>query len=85
MYLPYGYNPEDKETKYDILYVIHGGGGNPDAWLDCCKVKNMLDYCFHAGVAKPFIAVFPSYYKEKIARTLLQRGSRTGQSMGFHA
>ena len=69
VYLPYGYNPEDKETQYAILYVIHGGGGNPDAWLDCCKVKNMLDYCFHAGVAKSFIAVFPSYYKEKIART----------------
>ena len=68
VYLPYGYDPADKAKKYNILYIMHGGGGNADAWLDCCKIKNMLDYCFDAGVARPFIAVFPSFYKEKISR-----------------
>lgn len=68
IYLPYGYDDADKEKRYDILYVMHGGGGNPDAWLDCCKVKNMLDYMFDEKKAKPFIAVFPSYYKEKVGR-----------------
>lgn len=68
VYLPYGYDAADKEKKYNILYVMHGGGGNPDAWLDCCKVKNMLDYSIDAGEIKPLIVVFPSFYKEKISR-----------------
>ena len=40
VYLPYGY---DEEKKYPVLYLIHGGGGNPDAWLDDSKIKNALD------------------------------------------
>lgn len=68
VYLPHGYDRNNKEKKYNVLYVMHGGGGNPDAWLDCCKIKNMLDYCFDSGKVAPFIVVFPSYYKEKIGR-----------------
>lgn len=61
VYLPYGYT---EEKKYDILYLIHGGGGNEDAWLDTCAIKNMLDVSFAEGRAEPFIAVFPTYYNE---------------------
>ena len=68
VYLPYGYDAADDKKKYNILYVMHGGGGNPDAWLDCSKVKNMLDYSIDAGEVEPLIIVFPSYYKEKISR-----------------
>ena len=68
VYLPYGYDPADKQTKYNVLYLMHGGGGNADAWLDCCKVKNMLDYCFAEKLAQPMIVVFPSFYKEQISR-----------------
>lgn len=68
VYLPYGYNEIDKQKKYNILYVMHGGGGNSDAWLDCCKVKNMLDYMISKKKIEPLIVVFPSYYKEKIGR-----------------
>lgn len=31
VYLPYGYDPEDSTRRYNILYIMHGGGGNPDA------------------------------------------------------
>ena len=59
VYLPYGY---DENQKYDIVYLMHGGGGNPDAWLDCAQIKNALDRGFEEGRAKPFIVVFPTYY-----------------------
>lgn len=68
IYLPHSYDEFDQEKKYNILYVMHGGGGNPDAWLDCCKVKNMLDYVIEEKHVEPLIVVFPSYYKEKIGR-----------------
>ena len=48
VYLPHGYET-DRERRYDILYLMHGGGGSPDAWPDACPVKNMLDRAFAAG------------------------------------
>jgi enterochelin esterase-like enzyme len=68
VYLPHNYDVADSSKKYNVLYVMHGGGGSPDAWLDCCKVKNMLDYTIDAGEIDPLIVVFPSFYKEKISR-----------------
>lgn len=63
IYLPYGYDRGDLEKKYNILYVMHGGGGSPDAWMDCCMIKNMLDHTIDTGEMDPLIVVFPSYYK----------------------
>lgn len=68
VYLPYGYDEEDNNVRYNILYIIHGGGGSPDAWLDSCKVKNMLDHEIETKKISPLIVVFPTYYKEKIGR-----------------
>lgn len=68
VYLPKGYDRNDGGKKYNILYLMHGGGGNPDAWLDCCKVKNMLDHSIDSGELNPLIVVFPSYYKEVVPR-----------------
>ncbi|MCR5174782.1 MAG: hypothetical protein K6C09_09185 [Oscillospiraceae bacterium] len=63
VYLPWGYDREDAGRRYDILYLMHGGHGNPDSWLDSCPFKNMLDCCFAEKAAEPFIVVFPSYYR----------------------
>ena len=63
IYLPFGYDG-DREKRYNILYLMHGGGGSPDAWTDACPVKNMLDRSFAAGEAEPMIVVFPSFYAD---------------------
>lgn len=59
VYLPYGYSGEQR---YPVLYLIHGGGGNPDAWLDCSMIKNALDVSMAGERCKPFITVFPGFY-----------------------
>ena len=62
VYLPNGYDTEP-QRRYDILYLMHGGGGSPDAWLDSCPFKNMLDRSIASGRVKPLIVVFPTFYK----------------------
>ena len=52
VYLPYGYDASDLAKRYNILYLMHGSGGNPDAWLDCCPIKNMLDHTFSTREAE---------------------------------
>ena len=66
IYLPFGYSAEQN---YPVLYLIHGGGGNPDAWLDCSMIKNALDASFVEDRCKPFITVFPGFYSHDPVRT----------------
>lgn len=68
VYLPWGYDA-DPERRFNVLYLMHGGGGNPDAWLDSCPLKNMLDHCFAAGAAEPMIVVFPTFYANGAQRS----------------
>lgn len=63
VYLPWEYYKTDK--KYNITYMMHGGGGNPDSFLDASATKNMLDLSFDKKLAEPSIVVFPSYYNEE--------------------
>ena len=66
VYLPYGYSAEQR---YPVLYLVHGGGGNPDAWLDSTMIKNALDVSFAEKRCEPFIAVFPGFYNHDPVRT----------------
>lgn len=60
VYLPYGY---DESKKYNVLYLMHGIGGNEREWEMCgsnSKVKAMMDHMIQAGVIEPFIIVAPN-------------------------
>lgn len=61
VYLPYGYD-DDPERRYDVLYLMHGGGGDPEHWTALCPVQNMLDAAFANGEAAPMLVVFPTFY-----------------------
>ena len=61
VYLPYGYDPAEK---YDILYLLHGGGVNEDWWFKTFPdTVTILDNFFAKGLGKPCIIVTPTYYR----------------------
>ena len=34
VYLPYGYDEKDTETRYNILYLMHGWGGHAGEYFE---------------------------------------------------
>jgi len=63
VYLPYGYDENDTETRYDIIYLMHGWGGHAGDYFTG-SMKSMLDHMIENGDTKPVIAVSPSFYNE---------------------
>ena len=61
VYLPYGY---DNAKKYNILYLLHGGGVNEDWWLKTFPdTVTILDNMMAQGICEPCIIVTPTYYR----------------------
>ena len=56
VYTPAGY--ETSKTKYPVLYVLHGIGGDEDAWVTQGRATQILDNLIARGQAKPMIVVF---------------------------
>ena len=60
VYLPYGY---DRTKKYNVLYLLHGGGVNEDWWFKMFPdTVTILDNMFADGIAEPCLIVTPTYY-----------------------
>lgn len=57
VYTPAGYE-QNRKQKYPVLYVLHGIGGDEDAWLDQGRAAQVLDNLIAQGKAKPMIVVF---------------------------
>ena len=60
VYLPNGY---DESKKYNVLYLMHGIGGNEKEWGMCTddsQVKAMLDHLIANGIIEPMIVVTPN-------------------------
>ncbi|WP_321343567.1 alpha/beta hydrolase-fold protein [uncultured Draconibacterium sp.] len=55
VYTPPGY--EDSKEKYPVLYLLHGGGGDEDAWSSLGRANYILDNLIATGKAKPMIVV----------------------------
>ena len=64
VYLPYGYHPDER---YDIVYLMHGGGGNPGSFLNDARQNqifaNMVDHLIEEGTIRPLILVAPTFYR----------------------
>jgi enterochelin esterase-like enzyme len=58
VYTPPGY--EDSKQEYPVLYLLHGGGGDEDAWITLGRANYILDNLIAQGKAKPMIVVMPN-------------------------
>ena len=59
VYTPAGYE-DDLKGKYPVLYLLHGSGGDEDAWLDLGRTAQIMDNLIAEGKAKPMIVVMPN-------------------------
>jgi enterochelin esterase family protein len=58
VYLPPDY--KENNARYPVLYLLHGGGGDEDAWTVMGRAPIILDNLIAAGKAKPMIVVMPN-------------------------
>lgn len=59
VYTPYGFDRSGK-TRYPVLYLLHGGGGDEDAWSTLGRTCQILDNLIAAGKAEPMLVVMPN-------------------------
>lgn len=59
VYTPAGYEAE-KHRRYPVLYLLHGMGGDEEAWCDLGRVAEILDNLTAAGKCEPMIVVMPN-------------------------
>ena len=54
VYTPAGY---DKGKNYPVLYLLHGAGGDENAWSELGRAAQILDNLIATGKAKPMLVV----------------------------
>ena len=70
VYTPYGYENNPKK-KYPVLYLLHGAGGDEEAWISMGRTAQILDNLIEKGLAEPMIVVMPNGNPGQLAaRTL---------------
>jgi enterochelin esterase-like enzyme len=58
IYTPPGY--ESSSEKYPVLYLLHGAGGDEEAWISLGRTAQIMDNLIAHGKAKPMIVVMPN-------------------------
>lgn len=58
VYTPFGY--ESSKEKYPVLYLLHGAGGDEDAWSTMGRTSQIMDNLIEKGLAKPMLVVMPN-------------------------
>ena len=58
VYTPAGY--ETSKRSYPVLYLLHGMGGDEDAWDELGRATQILDNLIAEGKAEPMVVVMPN-------------------------
>lgn len=83
VYTPWGY--ESGNEKYPVLYLLHGGGGDEDAWVTMGRACQILDNLIEKKLAVPMICVMPNGNptQEAAKTTLLPETAVDRNNPGF--
>ena len=57
VYTPAGY---DKGKNYPVMYLLHGAGGDENAWSELGRAAQIMDNLIAPGKAKPMIVGMPN-------------------------
>lgn len=57
IYTPPGY---DGKKKYPVMYLLHGAGGDEEAWPTLGRTQQIMDNLIALGKAEPMIVVMPN-------------------------
>ena len=58
VYTPNGY--DESKDKYPVMYLLHGAGGDEDAWSTMGRTCQIMDNLIEKGLAKPMLVVMPN-------------------------
>tara|TARA_R110000868_G_scaffold304437_3_gene564983 strand:+ start:3093 stop:4250 length:1158 start_codon:yes stop_codon:yes gene_type:complete len=64
VYTPAGYETSGKN--YPVLYLLHGGGGDEDAWTTMGRAPHILDNLIAEGKIEPMIVVMTNGNSDQI-------------------
>ena len=81
VYLPYGYDDSDTDTRYNILYLMHGWGGHAGEYFEYANIKNIFDNMIEKGDIDPIIIVSTTFYNENSSTDF---GSSERELRAFH-
>lgn len=60
VYTPPGYNTYDHRTRYPVLYLLHGFGGNHNYYRGLYGLAETMDELINSGEIEPMIVVTPN-------------------------
>jgi len=81
IYTPPGY--ESSNEKYPVFYLLHGAGGDEEAWIALGRTSQILDNLIAQGKAKPMIVVMTNgNVTQKAAPGESERGMYKPSFMG---
>lgn len=75
IYTPPGY--EEGKDKYPVFYLLHGMGGDEEAWINLGRTSQVLDNLIAKGMAKPMIVVMTN-------GNIAQEAAPGESSLGFY-
>ena len=71
VYTPAGY---DSKKSYPVFYLLHGSGGDEEAWITQGCVARIMDNLIAEGKAVPMIVVMPNGNPDKQAAGVINQG-----------
>lgn len=83
VYTPAGY---DEGKAYPVMYLLHGAGGDENAWSELGRAAQIMDNLIATGKARPMIVVMtngnPNCQAAPVAFPLEPKGFECGQIRG---